>query len=322
MVCPRCVRCLLRLNPLIEESSIRTHARCARPQRSPRVSIPSSRNRPFGPSLPAAASPGRYVSIPSSRNRPFGPMSRATWRPPAEERLNPLIEESSIRTLMQPVNAVGSAMSQSPHRGIVHSDLALGRRLLWIPVVSIPSSRNRPFGLNMARDLRINVLLSQSPHRGIVHSDRHVPAPRLRGRVRLNPLIEESSIRTTGPGTGARRRSASQSPHRGIVHSDIRIAWRRQAESREVSIPSSRNRPFGQAIESSPATAGAMRLNPLIEESSIRTLRPSATSATRLWSQSPHRGIVHSDTVVSPSDMAPAWRCLNPLIEESSIRTQ
>ncbi len=215
-----------------------------------------------------------YVSIPSSRNRPFG-LRGLELAHDADPRLNPLIEESSIRTYALPGGARQSpARSQSPHRGIVHSDKPSNLRpLRRAPCVSIPSSRNRPFGpyglprprppacgLNplieessirtqscrqatwllhgdvsipssrnrpfghndVARPSFLTHMQSQSPHRGIVHSDsiRRWIADELSRS--LNPLIEESSIRT---------------PSRGSAHDLLR----------SVSIPSSRNRPFGRS---------------------------------------------------------------------------
>jgi len=83
------------LNPLIEESSFRTRALPARMPKPRAVSIPSSRNRPFG-LIAVCITCGAHVSIPSSRNRPFGPARR--WSSTTRFSLNPLIEESSFRT--------------------------------------------------------------------------------------------------------------------------------------------------------------------------------------------------------------------------------
>ncbi len=161
-------------------------------------------------------------------------------------------------------------MSQSPHRGIVHSDI-------------------------MAELARTGgTAVSQSPHRGIVHSDGTPPVVDPGRRRRLNPLIEESSIRTQWI-MSELARTGSQSPHRGIVHSDvnitetlIRVAW--QSQSPHRGIVHSDSRPLAPPRLSGP------RLNPLIEESSIRTRPgPLERGPEPGRSQSPHRGIVHSD---------------------------
>ncbi len=291
--------------------------RCASPCSA--VSIPSSRNRPFGRHPPCSGPLARRpVSIPSSRNRPFGRNGNG-WPCGAACGLNPLIEESSIRTTVcslvyaSPYVSIPSSrnrpfghelrlalgrrllwLSQSPHRGIVHSDTnshehrrnprawsqsphrgivhsdpsrpaCSARRAAG---VSIPSSRNRPFGptrrsLTPYARPSLNPLIEESSIR-TEHRDRQPGA-----RRRLNPLIEESSIRTTAnQGNGLSSQCLNPLIEESSIRTDI----------------------LGHSPSPRP-----LRLNPLIEESSIRTM--------------------------TSSYMSPTASGLNPLIEESSIRT-
>jgi hypothetical protein len=179
-------------------SSRRSALSTAQPARFvPGVSIPSSRNRLFGPLQ--VRRPGcrdRGVSIPSSRNRLFG-QEGSGFTPTFRSSLNPLIEESSLRTppMIRSMGQSGPSLNPLIEESSLrtHDQLLSARSLL----VSIPSSRNRLFGRYVVQGGLCQFSWSQSPHRGIVSSD-----PKWAGCP--NSLI-----------------SLSQSPHRGIVSSDV-----------------------------------------------------------------------------------------------------
>jgi hypothetical protein len=234
------------------------------PMPHPLISRPRSASSAHWPSPPRHSVSASYAPHAASAARRSVPPS--TRSPPLGACSNPLpvtpLSDSRCHRFRFPV-------SRSPTPGGKRK-----RETLRVPQFSCSASHQKAGSRSLSDKsgtaTRRRALTSQSPHRGIVLSDT---GKFIEWKIEdwdpcLNPLIEESSCRTS------------------------RYGWPDTGHG--VSIPSSRNRPVGRADKKQQTQDGKESQSPHrgIVLSDFRVYH-----GWLVWSasQSPHRGIVLSD---------------------------
>ena len=202
--------------------------------------------------------------------------------------LNPLIEEYGRPSVSARLKRAATEGSQSPHRGIRPSEVAMVRAQVDAARSQSPHRGIRP-SENIGLACQLRCVRSQSPHRGIRPSEGIGGPAGVCGESVSIPSSRNTAVRV-------RRHKGQRTRPRGLN-----------------PLIEEYGRPRGKLVRLE--IESLLRLNPLIEEYGRPRRSSRSWRRRRCASQSPHRGIRPSEAIGGMTTVA-APVSLNPLIEE------